>query len=170
MKNKKLVALFLLLIILVVTFVYFKQTNKEDIILSVNGYDISQELVDNIKLQYSSFGKEVAEEQIIERLIREKVILSAAKEEGISVSKEEVEKLTDETFSKLQEDEKSTQFLNSLLEKNNMSLEEYKAQSFNAYELSLYSQKLSEKITHEKQIQFENYIDELVKKADITRY
>ncbi len=167
MKNKKYIILLLLLIVLVATFIYFKQAKKEHVIISVNSYDISQEQVDRIKEQYNSFGKDVAEAQIIERLIREKVILSAVKDEGISVTKEEVEQFTDEIFLKLQEDE---EFLNELLEKNKMTLEEYKKESFATYELSLCSQKLREKVQNEKNIKFDDYIDDLVEKAELIRY
>lgn len=127
---------------------------------------------DSISLQTND---EVDKSEILQKQIRNAVVLAEAERLGLTVSLKEAEKYTKENFELVKkENGQNWQFLLKYMEELDLSEKEYLRLASEAQRNTLTRAKLYEKFTEGKSgtyeelvTEYEKYVDELINKADI---
>ena len=164
--------------------------SDEDIVAVVNGEKITKKHIDFI-VEYKTLSNKNAEmyekenglevkqrtvdrEEIILQEIKKVVIWQETQKQNLVVDYEYAYKQAKQIYEGSKSDEYVTEELNAYMKANDLSEDEYIELYAKSYQKQLSEQKLYEKITENitesKEECFQNYVDELVASAKITRF
>ena len=159
---------------------------NENVVAMVNGEEIYQNQIDMHiafnRMQIENLPKEhkgellpITEQEVLNKLIRSKVMLKYAKDIGIVVDRKEVEKYISESYEigKSKNDANFT-FVEEYIKEMGMSEEEYIKRATDAYCDNMVRSKLYETFCEGKSEEetvlkekFETLIEELIKQSDV---
>lgn len=115
----------------------------------VNGVDIPESKFHSYKLGLANASGKFSDEEILQKLIRQEVIMQEIDRLGYTVTEEEVTKFNDERFAFLKEDPNAYQMIKNYVDGLGITMEEYKERSREISKIALLTNKYREDIMKE---------------------
>lgn len=160
---------------------------QEKVVAEVNGHEITKSEFETYKAGLAQAMGTFTDEEIIDKLVRQEVLMQEIEKRGYTVSDDEVTAFNDERFALLDEDPTAYQIIKDYVDGLGITMDEYKEQSKEISRIALLSNKFREDLlaeyeednpqilTRSKQEQnqsfeeyLDGYIDDLYSSSDIT--
>lgn len=174
-----------------------KVSDDKKIVATINGIDETEKGFNTYKTTMNQNGKKYSDKELLDKIIKKDVLYSKAIDEGLVATDKEIDACVDEAKKAIQQDENQYSFLKSYLKEMGLTEDEYWEGSKEVYKQSLsigkledalrenYAEKDTENsnITDSKitkiyisdseefntgfQEYYDNYVNSLIKEADI---
>lgn len=120
-----------------------------DVVARVNGVDILRSKFISYKVGLTNASGNFSDEEILNKLIKQEIIMQEIERLGYTVTEEEVTKFNDERFALLKEYPEAYQMVKDYADGMGITMEEYKEMSREISRIALLSNKYKEDIMNE---------------------
>ncbi len=120
-----------------------------DVVAKVNGVDILKSKFDSYKVGLANASGNFSDEEILNKLIKQEIIMQEIDRLGYTVTEEEVTKFNDERFAFLNQDPNAFRIIKDYVDSMGITMEEYKEMSREISRIALLSNKYREDIINE---------------------